>query len=67
MFAGASSVVVSLWQVADESTAELMKYFYTEIATGKDKVAALAFAKSKLRERGKSSPFFWAPFIIWGE
>lgn len=67
MFAGASSVVVSLWKVADDSTAEFMKEFYSNIAAGKDKAASLALARHRLRESGKDNPFFWAPFIMWGE
>ena len=67
MFAGASSVVVSLWKVADDSTAEFMKEFYSNIAAGKDKAASLVMARRKVREGGKDNPFFWAPFILWGE
>lgn len=67
MFAGASAVVVSLWKVADESTAEFMREFYTQVAAGKDKALALAGAKQQLRKAGYTNPFFWAPFIVWGE
>lgn len=67
MFAGASAVVVSLWKVADDSTADLMREFYSNMAAGKDKALSLALARRKVRESGKTSPFFWAPFIMWGE
>jgi CHAT domain-containing protein len=65
--AGASSVTISLWQVADNSTAELMKEFYKNLASGKSKSAALAAARVALVSKGYDNPFFWAPFILTGE
>jgi len=53
MYAGAPSIVVSLWNV-DESTAELMTYFYQNLKDGMTKVEALRQAKIKLlSSRGK--------------
>lgn len=65
--AGASSVTVSLWQVADNSTAELMEEFYRNLVSGKSKSAALAAARLALVAKGYKNPFFWAPFILTGE
>jgi CHAT domain-containing protein len=65
--AGASSVTVSLWQVADNSTAELMKNFYKNLLEGKSKSVSLAAARSALFSKGFDNPFFWAPFIVTGE
>ncbi|MBS1542380.1 MAG: CHAT domain-containing protein, partial [Bacteroidetes bacterium] len=67
MMAGARSVIASLWKVADESTAQLMIAFYTELLSGKDKASALKDAKKKLLSDSKySHPYYWAPFIQIG-
>jgi len=76
MYAGAPSVVVSLWSV-DESTAELMTYFYQNLKNRITKVEALRQAKIKLlSSRGKfltekqfsfAQPYLWAPFVLIGE
>ena len=39
--AGARNVLASLWEIPDESTAELMKDFYQRLGTGKDKPSSL--------------------------
>jgi len=65
--AGASSVTVSLWQVADNSTAELMEEFYRNLVSGKSKSVALAAARTALVAKGYNNPFFWAPFVLTGE
>lgn len=67
MMAGASSAVVSLWQVADESTALLMKEYYRHILEGKSKAESLALSRSYLLAHGYKDPFFWAPFILMGD
>ncbi len=71
MYAGAPSVLVSLWSV-DESTAALMKIFYQNLKEGMSKAEALRQAKLKLiptRENGMSfsHPFLWAAFVLVGE
>lgn len=67
LYAGAKSVVASLWKVADESTALLMIAFYTELLSGKDKAQALRLAKLKLiADQKYSHPFYWAPFVQIG-
>jgi CHAT domain-containing protein len=69
MYAGARRVVASLWQVDDESTAELMARFYRAILTeGRPPAAALRAAQLDLsRERRWSAPFYWAGFVLQGE
>lgn len=67
MLAGASSAVVSLWQVADNSTAILMQGFYRGLLKGRSKAQALAEARSALQSKGYTNPFFWAPFVLMGE
>jgi CHAT domain-containing protein len=71
IYAGAPSVLVSLWSV-DESTAALMKIFYQNLKSGMSKAEALRRAKLKLidtQENGFSfaHPFLWAPFVLVGE
>ncbi len=69
MYAGASSVVASLWKVDDEATAELMKLFYTNmLQKGMRPAEALRDAQNALRQNPAwQSPHFWAGFILQGE
>jgi len=68
LYAGASSVVVSLWSVSDRSTSELMRAFYEEmVGEGMGAGRALARAKESLRSTGTfAHPFYWAPFVLIG-
>ncbi|MBL9077178.1 MAG: tetratricopeptide repeat protein [Planctomycetes bacterium] len=66
MFAGAASVVSSLWAVDDASTRELMTDFYRRLlADGAGRLPALHAAKRALRERHRH-PYHWAPFCFLG-
>jgi CHAT domain-containing protein/tetratricopeptide (TPR) repeat protein len=69
MYAGARRVVASLWQVDDESTAELMKRFYRSmLKDGRPPSAALRVAQLEMsRDRRWSAPFYWAGFVLQGE
>jgi CHAT domain-containing protein len=69
MYAGAKSVVASLWKVDDEATAELMRHFYTAmLRDGLPPAEALNTAKLELRKQERwRSPFFWAAFVLQGE
>lgn len=69
MYAGASSVVASLWKVDDEATAELMKLFYTNLLKrGMTPAAALSAAQNSIRQQKRwSSPYYWAAFTIQGD
>ena len=69
MYAGASSVVASLWQVDDEATAELMKLFYSNmLERGMEPGQALRAAQNNIRQRpGWQSPYYWAAFTIQGK
>ena len=70
LYAGAQSVVVSLWNVNDAATAELMKRFYAGLKAGQPKDAAMREAKLGLM-RGLGSkwrhPYYWAAFVVTGE
>lgn len=67
--AGAPRVIVSLWNVNDRATAELMTRFYrTMIEKDLPPSSALRCAQlSMLRQKEWSEPVFWAPFIFQGE
>ena len=69
MYAGATSVVASLWKVQDEATAELMKRFYTEmLKNGMTPAAALRSAQNSIRQIPDwSAPHYWAGFTLQGE
>jgi CHAT domain-containing protein len=64
--AGAPSVLVSLWAVPDESTAELMTEFYQHLQPGLDKAQALRKAMLKTMTV-HSDPAQWAAFVLVGE
>jgi CHAT domain-containing protein/Tfp pilus assembly protein PilF len=71
-YAGARSIVASVWSVADESTAELMKRFYGYLKAGKTKDQALRAAQIDLiRTQGSRTnmahPFHWAAFGLIGD
>ncbi len=68
-YAGARSVLASLWGVADYSTARFMERFYRYLRDGKSKDEALRAAQmDQIRQEGGSShPFFWAAFELNGD
>lgn len=71
-FAGAKSIVSSLWKVTDQSTSELMAMFYTNLTTNNlSKDQALGHAKRDFLNdtnilNATKHPFFWAGFNIVG-
>jgi CHAT domain-containing protein/tetratricopeptide (TPR) repeat protein len=68
LYAGAPSLVVSLWSISDGATPDLMVSFYEGLDRTYDKGEALRRAKLKMIERGDySHPFYWAPFILIGD
>ncbi|MHC4933070.1 MAG: CHAT domain-containing protein [Planctomycetota bacterium] len=64
-FAGAPSVIASLWRVDDESTAELFGDFYRRLGEGEGLLHAFVEARRTLR-KVKPQPYYWAPFIFIG-
>jgi CHAT domain-containing protein len=75
MYAGAPTVGVTLWSVADKSTAELMTDFYKRLLASPGTSPAGASASAAMRDaqlamiNGKkySAPFYWAPFVLVGD
>lgn len=70
MFAGAENIVVSLWPVADQSTAQLMIDFYKQHLYHSDNnLFSDDLRKAKLAmiaSENYKHPFYWAPFILVG-
>jgi CHAT domain-containing protein len=69
-YAGAKSIVASLWSVNDQSTMQIMENFYVELKAGKPKNIALANAKRNYLTQNpgiQAHPFFWAAFIGLGD
>jgi len=64
--AGASSVVLSLWDVNDKYTATLMKYFYGFLSKGQSKSNALRNAKFEFIDNVDPNPYYWAAFTLTG-
>jgi CHAT domain-containing protein len=69
LYAGVPRVVVSLWNVNDRATAELMAAFYRSmLREGKRPAAALREAQLELRKQKQwQSPYYWAAFVEHGE
>lgn len=71
LYAGAASVLVTLWSVNALSTEVLMKKFYTELKNGRDKATALQVAQIALMEDKDypewKHPYYWAPFVLVGD
>ncbi|MFC1833141.1 CHAT domain-containing protein [Thermodesulfobacteriota bacterium] len=66
-YAGARTVLMSLWSVAESSSVILVESFFRHLKQGKGKLEALQLARKEIRELGYEHPFFWAPFILVGE
>jgi CHAT domain-containing protein len=66
-FAGARSVLMSLWSVSEESSTVMVEHFFKRLKEGKGKMEAFQLARDDIRKRGYDHPFFWAPFILVGE
>ena len=63
--AGASTLLVSLWTVDDETTAEFMYDFYMGLRGGQRPATALRNAQ-RIHLARHPHPFFWSPFMLLG-
>lgn len=66
LYAGAHSVLVSLWDVNDASTAVFMRRFYEHLGRGTDRAQALRRTMRDVREE-LPHPYHWAPFVLVGK
>lgn len=68
MFAGAPSVMATLWNVDDAATGRLMERFYTHLQNGQGKAAALRQAQLELLQaEATADPFYWSGFVLSGD
>lgn len=70
MYAGASRAVVSLWEVQDQATGELMVRFYNRLFSNPKQTPSNALREaqlSMLKDARWHSPYYWASFVLQGE
>ncbi|WP_405209278.1 CHAT domain-containing protein [Aquimarina sp. LLG6339-5] len=69
-YAGAKSLLLSSWEVSDQTTPDLMKYFYTNLKEGMSKAEALQQAKLQYLNNANINrihPFYWGGFYVLGD
>lgn len=69
LYAGARAVVVSLWDVSDISTNQLMKSFYQRLVNNASSPVALRGAKLRMiaGDQETRHPYYWASFVVVGK
>ncbi|MCB0647754.1 MAG: CHAT domain-containing protein [Saprospiraceae bacterium] len=70
MYAGAPSIVMSLWDIDEQSSAQIISHFYTYLQEGKSKSEALRLAKLDYLSEAPASlkdPYYWAGLVFTGE
>ena len=65
-YAGAESIITTLWQVNDQSSAQFMQQFYAYLRQGMSKDAALRQVKLNFISE-KEDPYYWAPYVALGD
>jgi CHAT domain-containing protein len=63
---GAQSLLLTLWDVHDRTTAAFMSYFYERLCAGSNKARALKEAMLEVRKLNPH-PWYWAPFFLVGK
>ena len=66
LYAGAPSLVVSLWAVNDRSTTDFMWVMYSQIKAGASKRTALRQAQLASKD-AYGHPYYWAAFVLMGD
>jgi len=72
LYAGARTLVTSLFEVPDRDTRDLMKHFYRNLAAAQTKAVAFhgaqrAMLQHRRQANGAAHPFFWASFVLVGD
>jgi CHAT domain-containing protein len=68
LYAGAKSVIASLWKVNDEATARMMSALYARIKNGESPGSALRNAQLEMaRDERWRKPYYWAAFAVQGD
>jgi CHAT domain-containing protein len=58
---------MSLWQVGDDATKDLMNLFYQGLRKGMGRSQAMRTAQQTMFKGKNKHPFYWAAFILSGE
>ncbi|WP_276168487.1 CHAT domain-containing protein [Zobellia alginiliquefaciens] len=70
-YAGAKSLVNTLWKINDKSSVKLMEFFYEGLSKGKSKALALRDAKLKYLKTTDDDllrhPYYWSAFVVSGD
>jgi CHAT domain-containing protein len=66
VIAGAQTLVMSLWQVDDQATKDLMVGYYARLARGMSRSAALRDVQLELARGAYKHPYYWASFLPAG-
>jgi CHAT domain-containing protein/Tfp pilus assembly protein PilF len=67
-YAGASSVLLSLWAINDQASYQLLERFYVHLRSSNSIMSALREAKLEMINSGVlDHPYYWAGFIVTGE
>ena len=69
-YAGTKSLLLTSWEVSDQTTPEVMKYFYTNLKAGMNKAKALQQAKLQYLTTAninRTDPFYWGAFYLVGD
>jgi CHAT domain-containing protein/tetratricopeptide (TPR) repeat protein len=69
MYAGAKATLVSLWNVSDQGTKELMTHFFSRVVDKSEPPEeALRNAKLEMLKNPRyNQPFYWGAFVLYGE
>jgi len=69
VLAGAESQVMSLWQVSDTATRDLMISYYQQLRAGEGRAEAMRQVQLAMLKGGRNRdhPFYWASFILSGD
>ncbi len=62
--AGTQSMVVSLWEVPDLETMDLMERFYRHMTGGNDPETAFLKARDEMKQEYRDQPSLWAGFVF---
>jgi len=61
---GVEQMLVTLWEVPDKETKELMGHFYTQLALSKNPVKAIEAAQKTMRNQYPTRPDLWGAFVL---
>ncbi len=69
-YAGTKSLLLTRWEVSDQTTPQVMKYFYTNLKQGMNKAKALQQGKLQYlatADINRTQPFYWGAFYLVGD